>query len=36
MMERPFFLLTNDQRACLGLPPIRADWEWVRLKDSPL
>lgn len=34
-MDRPYFLLTNDQRACLGLPPVEADWEWVRLKDSP-
>lgn len=33
-MGNPYFLLTNDQRACLGLPPIEADWEWVRLKDS--
>ena len=29
------FLLTNDQRTCLGLPLIKAGWEWVRLKDSP-
>lgn len=29
----PRFLLTNAQRACLGLTPVDPSWEWVRLKS---
>lgn len=29
------FLLSNDQRACLGLTPVEPGWEWVQLKSSP-
>lgn len=29
----PRFLLTNAQRACMGLTPVDPSWEWVRLKS---
>ena len=29
----PQMLLTNEQRACLGLAPVDPSWEWVRLKS---
>lgn len=29
----PRFLLTNAQRACMGLTPVAPSWEWVRLKS---
>lgn len=29
----PRFLLTNAQRACLGLTPVDPAWEWVRLQS---
>ena len=29
--DTPYFQLTNSQRACMGLLPVEAEWEWMRL-----